>query len=80
MIGLAVRPGTDVEPMCSMRNAASPSAAAIRLAELLVAIGPGGSYSDEHDLHRRLDALDHAGIRVWSRAHVASCPAAVSFA
>src|SRR6185437_6479742 len=45
MIGLATSPGTDVDPTCSTRTAASPSADAIRARSIRKASGHPGSYS-----------------------------------
>ena len=43
MIGLAASPGTAVEPTCSIRNAAVPSAAVIRAASRAKDSGQAGS-------------------------------------
>jgi hypothetical protein len=44
-IGLAHRPGTDVEPMCSSCTTRSPSAPRIRSASRSYSRGHSGSYS-----------------------------------
>ena len=45
MIGLAVSPGTEVEPVCSRSRTRSPSAARIRSASRSKSPGQAGSYS-----------------------------------
>src|SRR5512132_165729 len=45
MIGLAASPGTDVDPICSIRSAAPPSAPAMILACASNCLGQFGSYS-----------------------------------
>ena len=44
-IGLAARPGTDVDPMCSMRRASGPSAAAMRRRSASKRVRQRGSYA-----------------------------------
>ena len=44
MIGLAAKPGTDVEPMCSSSSTRSPSAARIRAATTANCAGQPSSY------------------------------------
>ena len=57
MIGLAARPGTDVEPTCSIRRAFSPSAPRIRSASRSNSRGHSSSYVDEVDRGVVLDDL-----------------------
>src|SRR5215472_5621879 len=55
MMGFAMRPGTDVEPTCSMRRARSPSAAFNAAASSVKRSAQAGSYGSSVIMRSILD-------------------------
>src|SRR5438309_1648288 len=78
MIGLATRPGTDVDPWCSMRSARSPRAARIRSSSSRKRCGHAGSYSASVTCPLRTTASPTVAARIsssiWGNVERAPAP------